>query len=96
LAGCAVFLRRFDQGREGDDLLGAVERRHELRALDQERLRFRVTVDEARFPDEAVVRLACELDEIDPGWQDHLAWPTAIDPAGPDNLDGGKTSQPER
>jgi hypothetical protein len=86
LEGCAVLLRRLDQGGEGEDLLGALESRYELRVLDLERLRFRVTVDEARFPDEAVVRLASELDEIDPGWQDHLAWPTAMNPAEPGSV----------
>lgn len=87
LDGCAVFLRRLDQGREGADLLGVLAKRHQLLALDQERLRFRVTVDDARFPDEAVVQLACELDEIDSGWQDHLAWPKTTGLSEPGDLE---------
>lgn len=90
-----MFLRRLDQGREGADLLGVLAKRHQLLALDQERLRFRVTVDHARFPDEAVVQLACELDELDPGWQDHLAWPKTTGLSEPDDLDEGETSQPD-
>jgi hypothetical protein len=36
-------------------------------------------IDDARFPDEAVVRLASSLDEIDPNWQERFAWPKVMD-----------------
>lgn len=95
LKGCAVLLRRLDQGREGSDLLGVLAKRHRLLALDGERLRYRIMVDHARFPDEAVVQLACELDEIDPSWQDHLAWPKTTGFSEPGDLDGGEAAQPD-
>jgi hypothetical protein len=41
------------------------------------------------------VQLACELDELDPGWQDHLAWPKTTGLSEPDDLDEGETSQPD-
>ncbi|MFN8142407.1 MAG: hypothetical protein U0R29_08770 [Solirubrobacterales bacterium] len=34
-----------------------------------------VIVDDVRFPDEAVVRLALLLDDIEPDWQSVISWP---------------------
>ncbi|MBN9621927.1 MAG: hypothetical protein J0H06_03080 [Actinobacteria bacterium] len=47
--------------------------------LDGVGKRFRVVVDDAFESDEAVVRLASQLDEIDPEWQRHLSWPRSAD-----------------
>ena len=53
--------------------------RYEVQAVDQEELLYRVTVDDARFPDEAVVRLASVLDGIDGDWQGCFSWPMTLD-----------------
>jgi hypothetical protein len=35
-----------------------------------------VIVDDVRFPDEAVVRLALLMDDIEPDWQRVISWPS--------------------
>lgn len=76
--GCPVLLQRLDTAQTGNGVIEALSERYEVEAIDQAHLRFRVAVDDARFPDEAVVRLACVLDEIDPDWQERFAWPKAV------------------
>ncbi len=75
--GCAVVLQQLDTPHGGDGVIEALSERYEVEALDQTQLLFRVMVDDARFPDEAVVRLASSLDEIDPNWQERFTWPKA-------------------
>ena len=60
---------------EGAQILAALTERYEITALGEESRRFQVTVDDAVYPDEAVVRLASVLDELDREWQQHLGWP---------------------
>lgn len=55
-------------------MIKSLAERYETLALDQQGL-FRVRVDDARFPDEAVVRLASVLDELDSAWSESFAWP---------------------
>ena len=66
-----------DSDAEGAEILAALIERYEIEALSEEGRTFRVTVDDALYPDEAVVRLASVLDEIDRDWQQHLGWPKA-------------------
>jgi hypothetical protein len=73
--GCPVVLQRLDTAQREDRVIEVLTERYEVEALDQ--VRYRIVVDDARFADEAVVRLACLLDEIDPNWQERFAWPEA-------------------
>ena len=63
--------------RREAEILAALSERYEIRALSEESCTFQVTVDDALYPDEAVVRLASVLDKIDRDWQKHLGWPKA-------------------
>jgi hypothetical protein len=73
--GCRVILRQLDTAQTGSEVIEALSERYEVEALDPAQLLLRVKVNDARFVDEAVVRLACVLDEIDPDWQERFAWP---------------------
>jgi hypothetical protein len=75
--GCAVVLRQLDTAQREDKVIEALGARYEIEALDQEQRQFRVVVDDTRFPDEAVVRLAGVLDEIEADWPERFAWPKA-------------------
>lgn len=79
--GYELHLRRRDTEQEDAVTLGALAQRCEVDALDEDGLRFRVVVDDAYDPDEAVVRLASILDEIDRGWEGSFDWPKASGPA---------------
>lgn len=77
--GCPVLLQRLD-AEGGSKVVEALAERYEVVGVEgEDELLYRVEVDDARFPDEAVVRLACLLDEIDPGWQSRFAWPKQLD-----------------
>jgi len=75
--GCPVVLQRLDTAQPEDKVIEVLTKRYEVEALDQAQLQYRIVVDDARFADEAVVRLACLLDEIDPNWQENFVWPKA-------------------
>lgn len=75
LNGCPLLLRRLDDSQEGALTLDVLSKRYEVEALDSAAQLFRVDVDDARFPDEAVVRLASALDELDRNWGERFAWP---------------------
>ena len=76
LNGCSVLLQQIDPDQGPAQVIELLTERYETLALDQQGL-YRVTVDDARFPDEAVVRLASVLDELDSGWSESFAWPKA-------------------
>lgn len=71
----AVVVERLDDGPQGRAILAELSDRYEVGDLEGAAERFRVVVDDASVSDEAVVRLASQLDEIDPDWQQHLSWP---------------------
>jgi hypothetical protein len=77
--GCAVVLQQLDTAQGGDGVIEVLSERYEVEVLDEAQLLHRIVIDDARFPDEAVVRLASSLDEIDPNWQECFAWPQAMD-----------------
>jgi hypothetical protein len=87
LVGYALLLRRSDTDQEGAEILSTLEKRYELSPADEDGLQYRVVIDDAYDPDEAVVRLASVLDGIDGGWENRFGWPEAISPATshPDN-----------
>jgi hypothetical protein len=74
-SGPAVVIERLDDGPDGRVILAELSDRYEVGDLGGTAERFRVVVDDAVESDEAVVRLASQLDEIDPDWQRHLSWP---------------------
>jgi len=76
--GCPVFLERQEATERGDKMVEALADRYSVESLDQAGLQFQVMVEDARFPHEAVVRLASVLDEIDPDWAGFFAWPTSM------------------
>ena len=78
--GCPVLLERQEATERGDKMIEALAGRYSVETLDEARLQYRVMVDDARFPHEAVVRLASVLDRIDPDWAGCFAWPTSISP----------------
>lgn len=62
-----------------DRLLRDLAEHFEIACSESDPGLYRVKVDYARFPDEAVVKVVCALDEIDAGWQEIFAWPEVID-----------------
>jgi hypothetical protein len=78
LEGCPVLLERQEVTEPGDELIEALTNHYAVESLGEARLQFRVVVDDARFPHEAVVRLASVLDEVDPDWPGCFAWPTSM------------------
>jgi hypothetical protein len=78
-SGPAVVVERLDDDPESGAILAQLSDRYEVGDLDGGGGRFRVVVDDAYEGDEAVVRLASQLDEIDPDWQRRLSWPRSAD-----------------
>ena len=76
--GCPVLLERQEATERGDKTIEALAERYSVETLDEARLQYRVMVDDARFPHEAVVRLASVLDEIDNDWPECFGWPTSM------------------
>ena len=82
LVGYALLLRRSDaEDQDGAETLSALAKRYEVSLAEEDGLKYRVVIDDAYDPDEAVVRLATVLDEIDQGWESRFEWPRAIEPA---------------
>lgn len=82
LVGYELLLRRSDtDGQDGAETLSALAKRYEVSLANEDGLQYRVVIDDAYDPDEAVVRLASVLDEIDRGWEDRFGWPEAVAPA---------------
>jgi hypothetical protein len=81
LIGYTLLLRCTDVDREGAEILSALAKRYDIDLASEDGLQYRVMVDDAYDPDEAVVRLAFVLDEIDRGWEGCFRWPEAIGPA---------------
>ena len=77
---CPVLLERQEATERGDKTIEALAERYSVESLEPG-LQFQVMVEDARFPHEAVVRLASVLDEIDPDWPECFAWPTSMSPA---------------
>lgn len=78
-SGPAVVVERLDEDPQGRAIIAELSDRYVVGDLDGVGKRFRVVVDDAFESDEAVVRLASQLDEIDPEWQRHLSWPRSAD-----------------
>jgi len=76
--GCPVLLERQEATERGDKTIEALAERYPIESLDKARLQFQVMVEDARFPHEAVVRLAAVLDEIDPDWAGCFSWPKSV------------------
>jgi len=76
--GCSVLLQRLD-AQAGSEVIEALAERYRVAVVDEEGLLYRVDIEDARFTDEAVVRLASSLDEIDASWESGFAWPRRID-----------------
>lgn len=87
LIGYALLLRRSDTDQEGAEILSTLAKRYEVSLANEDGFEYRVVLDDAYDPDEAVVRLASVLDGIDQGWEDRFGWPEAVGPAARD-LDG--------
>jgi len=88
LVGYALLLRRKDTDQEGAEILSALAKRYKVDLANEDGLEYRVVMDDAYDPDEAVVRLASVLDKIDQGWEDRIGWPEAVGPAT-SSPDGG-------
>lgn len=73
--GCPLLLRRLDRDQAAAPILDGLAQRYELVSMGDESRTFRVIVDDAQDPDEAVVRLVVALDELDPRWERSFAWP---------------------
>lgn len=73
--GPAVVVERLDEDPQGAVIIAELGDRYEISGLDAAGRRLQVVVDDAFEQDEAIVRLASQLDEIDLGWQRHLSWP---------------------
>ena len=78
-SGPAVVVERLDDDPESGAIVAHLSDRYEVGDLDGGARRFRIVVDDAYESDEAVVRLASQLDEIDPDWQRRLSWPRSAD-----------------
>jgi hypothetical protein len=95
LIGHALLLRRSDTDQEGAEILSALAKRYEVSPANENCLQYRVVIDDAYDPDEAVVRLASVLDEIDRDWEDRFGWPEAVGPAARDlEGDNGEAESP--
>lgn len=73
--GPKLLLECLDDDADGAEIVAALRERYEITALGSGSRRFEVLIDDAVYPDEAVVRLASVLDEIDPDWVKHIRWP---------------------
>jgi hypothetical protein len=78
-SGPPVVVERLDDDPQGRAIIAELGDRYEVADLDGVGKRFRVVVEDAFESDEAVVRLASQLDEIDPEWQRYLSWPRSAD-----------------
>lgn len=72
--GPTIVLERLDPPR-GGEIIAALGKRYAI--SDPDGGVVEVLVDDAVYPDEAVVRLASIMDEIDSDWQWLLSWPRA-------------------
>lgn len=70
--GLRVLLQLLSDGSEAEQIIKVIGDQYEVvRNGDV----VEVIVDDVRFPDEAVVRLALLLDDIEPDWQSVISWP---------------------
>lgn len=72
--GPTILLERLDPPR-GAEIIAALGERYEV--TDSQTGVIEVLVDDAVYPDEAVVRLASIMDGIDSDWQWLISWPRA-------------------
>ncbi len=72
--GPTILLERLDPPR-GGEIIAALAERYEV--TDRDGGIVEVLVDNAVYSDEAVVRLASIMDEIDADWQWQISWPRA-------------------
>lgn len=74
--GTKVYLESRDDEAEAAKILIALGELYEVAGLG-ETSTCEVTVDDALFADEAVVKVATALDAINRDWEEHLSWPKA-------------------
>ncbi|HKF81919.1 MAG TPA: hypothetical protein VKB23_03020 [Solirubrobacterales bacterium] len=76
--GCLVELRLLEGDQDVGEVIEAIRERYDVQLVNQDGPVYRVNIDDARFPHEAVITLASRLDEIDMAWGERFAWPKAI------------------
>lgn len=81
--GCELLVARLDDSELGARIIEAVGERYDVTPIAEEPLLARVLVDDALYPDEAVVRLASVLDRIDGDWESRIGWPRSVAPGPP-------------
>lgn len=77
MAGPTIFIERLDRDPKGDEIIASLGGKYELRDPAGDGQRFEIVVNDTSFADEAVVHLACQLDQIDQDWEHHWSWPRA-------------------
>lgn len=70
--GLRVLLQPLSDGREAERIIKVIGDQYEVARRGEV---VEVIVDDVRFPDEAVVRLALLMDDIEPDWQSVISWP---------------------
>lgn len=71
--GLRVLLQPLTDGNEAEQIIKAVGDHYEVVRSGKVA---EVIVEDVRFPDEAVVRLALLMDDIEPDWQRVISWPS--------------------
>ncbi|MBS1895422.1 MAG: hypothetical protein JST59_29330 [Actinobacteria bacterium] len=79
LDGPRVVIERLDSAARSREAVVALGALFEVTDVDGDGRRFEVILGHCSYADEAVVRLASELDDIDRDWQLYLSWPRSLD-----------------
>lgn len=75
IADPTVLVERLDDDPKADAIITELGKCYEIIDLNSSGGSFKVVIDDAFEQDEAIVRLASALDDIDLDWQRHLSWP---------------------
>ena len=76
--GHSVFLEYRSDDQMAEEIVAALAERFEAEAIQNAAGKMvRIFLASAVDPNEAVVKLACALDEIDPAWERIFSWPHA-------------------
>ena len=76
--GQSVFLESKSGDRKASEIAAALAERFETQTTeDTAGTTIHIFLASAVDPNEAVVKLACALDEIDPAWERTFSWPRA-------------------
>ena len=71
--GLRVRLEPLEAGPEAEQIIKTIGDHYEVVRSSKVA---EVIVDDVRFPDESVVRLALLMDDIEPDWQRVISWPS--------------------